>query len=312
MSGHGTIVVTPRSLSADGHPALGRLTAAGYDLVFPSPGRVPKPEELRAALPSAVGYLAGTERIDRATLAAAPSLRVIARNGIGTDGVDLAAAAEAGVRVETAAGANAQGVAELAIGLLLTAARRIPWHDHALKLDGWTRSIGLETNGRTLGVVGCGQIGRRVSRMALGLGMRVIAFDAYPDSGFAPGDGFEWVDLDRLLAESDAVTLHAPPAPEGPLIGGNELARLRTGAILVNTARASLVDLDAVWEAVREGRLWSYATDVFDTEPPAPHPLYEHERVIVTPHLGGYTEESVDRAAEAAVDNIIRVLDAPR
>jgi D-3-phosphoglycerate dehydrogenase len=305
------IAITPRSLSGVHHPALAALEAEGYELVFPSPGRVPSPEELRATIPGCVGYLAGTERIDEALLSRAPSLRVVSRNGVGVDAVDLQAAERLGVTVVTAPASNAQGVAELAVTLLLALARRIPWHDARLKHDDWSRRQGIEVAGRTLGVIGCGQIGQRVTRMALGLGMRVRAFDAYPSPSFDPGDGFEWAELAGVL-DADFITLHAPGSPDGPLIDAAALAAMRPGGFLVNTARASLVDLDAVLDALRSGRLAGFATDVFDTEPPEPHPLFTDDRVIVTPHLGGYTEESVDRAAEAAVGNLLRVLRSRR
>ncbi|MFT9473957.1 phosphoglycerate dehydrogenase [Streptomyces sp. 11-1-2] len=304
------IAVTPRSLSQGGHPALAALEAAGYDVVFPTPGRQPTREEQLRFLPACVGYLAGVEPITREVLAAAPVLKVISRNGVGVDSVDLTAAAEQGVAVETAAGANAQGVAELAIALLLAGLRRIPPQDAALKAGRWQRIEGREVVGRTLGVVGCGQIGRRVVRLGLGLGMSVRAFDAFPDPEFTPAGDFSYTTLEDLLARSDAVTLHCPPA-ERPLIDKGAIAAMRPGAHLVNTARSSLVDDGAVLEALAGGRLIGYATDVYDQEPPAPQELLRHPQVITTPHIGGYTGESVERATRAAVENLLRVLNPP-
>ncbi len=304
------IAVTPRSLSQAGHPALAALEAAGYDLLFPTPGRQPTREEQLRFLPSCVGYLAGVEPITREVLAAAPGLKVISRNGVGVDSVDLTAAAERGVAVETAAGANAQGVAELAIALMLAGLRHIPPQDVALKAGRWQRIQGREVAGRTLGVVGCGQIGRRVVRLGLGLGMSVRAFDAFPDPEFTPAGDFSYTTMEDLLAGADAVTLHCPPA-ERPLIDKAAIAVMRPGAHLVNTARASLVDDGAVLDALEDGRLIGYATDVYDQEPPEPKELFHHPRVITTPHIGGYTGESVERATRAAVENLLRVLTVP-
>lgn len=302
------IAVTPRSLSQGGHPALAALEAAGYELLFPTPGRQPTAEEQLRFLPSCTGYLAGVEPISREVLAAAPKLRVISRNGVGVDSIDLAAAAEQGVVVETTAGANAQGVAELAITLMLSGLRQVPCLDAALKGDRWERRLGREAEGRTLGVVGCGQIGRRVTGLALGLGLSVRGFDAAPDPSFRPAGDFAWTNLEDLLARSEVVTLHCPPARR-PLIDATAIDTMRTGAYLVNTARSSLVDDGAVLGALLSGRLAGYATDVFDREPPAPHQeLTHHPRVISTPHIGGHTVESVDRAAGAAVENLLRVL----
>ncbi|GHJ35529.1 NAD(P)-dependent oxidoreductase [Streptomyces sp. TS71-3] len=261
-------------------------------------------------LPACVGYLAGAEPITREVLAAARSLKVISRNGAGVDAIDLAAAAERGIAVETAAGANAQGVAELAITLILAGLRHVPAQDAALKAERWERIEGRELAGRTLGVVGCGQIGRRVVRLGLGLGMSVRAFDALPDPGFAPAGNFAYTTMRDLLARSDAVTLHCPPA-ERPLIDRDAVAAMRPGAYLVNTARSALVEDGAVLEALGEARLGGYATDVYHREPPAPDELIRHPRVITTPHVGGYTTESVERATWAAVENLLRILTTP-
>lgn len=301
----GRIAITPRSLSEHGHAALEPLTEAGYELVFPSPGRQPTEAELRAVLPGCVGYLAGVEPVGRALLeAASPTLRVISRNGVGTDAIDRAAAAEHGIAVRVAEGANAEGVAELAIALMLAATRHLPAADRAIKAGGWRRRAGVELRGRALGLVGAGRIGRRVAELALGLGMRVRAFDAFPDDGFRPRGDFAYAPLEDVLAGADVVSLHCPPAAE-PLIGSRQIATMTPGALLINTARAGLVDEGAVLAALESGRLGGYATDVFVQEPPELTPLLLRDDVVTTPHVGGYTAESVDRAARAAVDNLL-------
>ncbi|GAA2245037.1 oxidoreductase [Herbiconiux moechotypicola] len=305
----GRIVVTPRS--AYGHPALERMRDAGYELVFPSPGAVPTPEQQRAALGSAVGYLAGVEPVTRETLAAAPRLRAISRNGTGADAIDLAAASELGVEVLRAPAANAQGVAELAVGLMLAAARSLPSATAAIRAGEWGRWEGIELAGRRLGLVGAGQVGRRVARVALALGMSVRAFDAYPDSSFAPDGDFAFAPLEEVLATAEVLSLHAPPAAT-PLLDARALAALPAGAILVNTARASLVDEAAVLAALDSGGLRAYATDVFEVEPPGVTTLTAHPAVLGTAHIGGFTRESVDRALGAAVSNLLDALDSDR
>lgn len=305
----GKIAVTPRSLSRSGHPALQALADAGYEVIFPTPGKQPTPDELRAFLPSCVGYLAGVEPIPADVLAVCPHLKVISRNGVGVDNVDLAAAAALGIAVEKAAGANARGVAELAISLMLAGLRHVPWSDQQLKQGAWARREGIEVCGRTLGVVGCGQIGRHVAQMALGLGMHILGYDPDPDPWFWPEGNFSYADLNTLLCQSDVVSLHCPPAAR-PLIDAAALERMKPGVYLVNTARAALVDEAAVLQALQSGRLRGFATDVFDREPPALTPLLSHERVIITPHAGGLTEESIERATEAAVKNLLKVLES--
>ena len=144
--------------------------------------------------------------------------------------------------------------------------------------------------------------------MALGLGIRVHGYDLFPDPTFAPSGDFGYVNLDELLRESDVVSLHCPPA-EHPLIDAAAIDRMKTGAYLVNTARAALVDDEAVLQALKTGKLRGFATDVYNHEPPKMTPLLCHERVIATPHAGGLTEESIERATEAAVRNLLKALE---
>jgi D-3-phosphoglycerate dehydrogenase len=303
------ILVTPRSLTKGGDPALELLKKAGYEVVFCTPGKAPDEAELIGLLPGCVGWIAGVEKIGDAVLASAPGLKAISRNGTGVDAIDLAACRRRGVAVLRAEGANARGVAELAIGLALALLRSIPWSDAAMKAGKWERRQGGELEGKTLGVVGTGKIGRLVARFGLGLDMKVVGTDTYPDAGLAKTAGFRYAQLADLLAGSDVVSLHCPHEPgQKPLVDAAALAAMQPGALLVNTARSGLVDPDAVLAALKAGRLAGYAVDAYDGEPPAPHPLFGHERVVTTPHVGAYTSESVARATRAAVDNLLAAL----
>lgn len=303
----GKIAVTPRSLSRRGHPALEELRHAGYEVFFPTPGKQPSEEEVAAFLPACVGYLAGVESIPARVLNQCPDLKVISRNGVGVDNIDADAARSLGIAVELAVGANSQGVAELAITLMMAGLRHVPRSNGQLKRGVWERHIGIEIKECTLGVVGCGQIGKKVAKMALGLGMRVRAYDLYPDPSFAPGGDFKYEALDALLAEADVISLHCPFKGQ-PVIDAAALAGMKTGAYLVNTARAALVDEAALLKALETGRLQGFATDVYASEPPQVTPLLGHESVITTPHAGGFTRESVARATKAAVDNLLKHL----
>jgi D-3-phosphoglycerate dehydrogenase / 2-oxoglutarate reductase len=303
------ILITPRSLTKDGHPDLARLTAAGYELVLSSPGKQPGEEELLRLVPGCVGWLAGVETISARVLEAAKGLRAISRNGTGIDNIDRAAAERLGIRILRAEGANARGVAELAIGLVFALARSIPFSDRVLKSGEWERRKGMELLGKRLGVVGCGRIGRLVAEIALGLGMDVLGYDVMPDARFRPPERFRFTSLDELLSASHVVTLHCPPLPDGrPLIDAGALARMRKGALLVNTARYDLIDAEALTAALASGHVAGAAIDVFDREPPTGNPLVTSDRVIATPHIGGFTEESVDRAVGVAVTNLLESL----
>lgn len=303
------ILVTPRSVTRAGHPALQRLREAGYEVVFCTPGVQPDEAELLRLLPGCIGYLAGVEKIGARVLETATDLRVISRNGTGVDNIDAAAARQHGIVVCRAEGANARGVAELTLALVLALARSIPLCDRSIKGGGWERPIGFELCGRTLGLIGCGRIGRLVAGLALAFDMEVLAYDPLPEPAFAPAPRFRYANLEEVLDRADVLSLHAPPSADGrALIDRAALSRMKRGVCLVNTARASLLDAAAVFEALESGQLAGVALDAFDPEPPTDRRLACHPRVIATPHAGGLTHESVDRAVTVAVDRLLETL----
>ncbi len=300
------ILVTPRSLTKGGDPALDLLTEEGFEIIFSTPGAMPPEEELIELLPGCVGYLAGVEQITAAALESASGLKVISRNGTGINTIDLQAAQRLNIEILRAEGANARGVAELTLGVILSLIRSIPFSDACMKRDKWERRKGVELQGRTLGLIGCGKIGQLVAQLALAFGMQVLAHDAFPDREFSPSADFRFTDLDEVLAKSEIISFHCPEQPDGrPILDRERLGRLKPGVFVVNTARASLIDETAILETLHEGRVAGLALDVFEREPPASTPLLLDSRVIATPHIGGFTSESVSRATLAAVENLL-------
>ena len=304
------ILVTPRSVTQHGHPSLDRLKGAGYEVVLGPAGRQPTPAELRQLLPGCVGYLAGVEPVGADVLAAATGLRIISRNGTGVDNIDGPAAAARGIAVLRANGANARGVAELTLGLIFSLARRLPATDAALKRGEWTRQSGLELEHRTLGLVGCGRIGQMVAKAAGALGMQVIAHDPVVEDKFNPGSFLRYASLNSTIHNADILSLHCPPPPDGkPLLDATRLASVRRGVLIVNTARSDLIDQAAMLAALDSGAVGGLALDVFDEEPPLDLTLVRHPKVIATAHIGGFTQESINRAMDVAVDNLLLALD---
>jgi D-3-phosphoglycerate dehydrogenase len=332
------ILVTPRSVTSDGHPALDRLARAGFEVVMPPAGKMPTVSDLKQLLPGCVGWLAGVEPITDDVLAAAIDLRVISRNGTGVDAIDLESARRRGVEICRADGANARGVAELAIGMVLSLARSLPFSDAAIKSGGWSRRKGFELEGKTLGVVGCGKIGRIVAGLARGLGMQVVGHDPFaekfqaasalpiggqaapdlpvlqqpapdlPIGGQAASD-LPLVYLEELFAMSHVITLHCPPPADGrPLVDARRLGLAMPGVVIVNTARHELVDIPALVAAIERGHVAGAALDVFDAEPPVERSHLASDRILATPHIGGFTDESVDRAVDVAVTNLLDAL----
>jgi len=199
-------------------------------------------------------------------------------------------------------GANAQGVAELTLGLALLAARSIHFADRGLKEGIWRRSMGAELNGRRVAVVGYGRIGQAVARLFAAFGSVVSVIEPL-DVATEP---FARVDLEFAIREAELITLHCPPAPDGkPLLGKMLLSRARPGLTLINTARRTLVDEEELLQQLENGRIAAYCSDVFDQADATAANLIAHPQVIATPHLGAFTRESVDRAALEAVQNLL-------
>lgn len=305
------ILVTPRSLTAEPHPEVERLRQLGFDIVYSTAGAMPTEQELMTLVPDCVGWLAGVEPVTPRIIAAADKLKVISRNGVGVDNLPIETLNERGVQVMIAEGANAMGVAELTIGLMFSALRSIPLADAGIKAGGWPRVRGLEIRGRTIGIIGCGAIGREVARMVIALGAKVLAFDPMRPNLDLPSASFAYAEVDEIIAAADVLTLHCPlPRDGSALLTAKRLANSRPGQVIVNTARSKLIEEAALLEALDDGRISTYATDVFDEEPPTSLALASHPRVIATSHIGGFTAESVERATRIAADNLLAALRA--
>ena len=241
-------------------------------------------------------------------LEAAGNLKVVARAGIGLDNVDVEAATRRGVRVVNAPQSNIISAAEQAMALMLAQARNIPRADEALRRGAWERSRweGVELAGKTIGLVGLGRVGALVAQRAAAFGMRVIAFDPYVSPERAKEMGVDAMpSLEALLVQADFVSIHLPRTPETEgLIGEHELSLMKRGARLINTARGGIVDEDALAKALESGHLGGAALDVYAVEPTTQSPLFGHDNVVVTPHLGASTKEAQDKAGTAVAEMV--------
>ena len=241
-------------------------------------------------------------------LAAARNLKVIARAGIGLDNVDVEAATRRGIMVVNAPQSNIISAAEQTMALLLAQARNTPRADAALRGGSWERSRweGVELAGKTMGLVGLGRVGALVAQRAAGFGMRVIAFDPYVSTDRAKEMGVDAMpSLEALLVQADFVSIHLPRTSETEqLIGERELALMKQGARLINTARGGIVDEDALAKSLESGHLGGAALDVFTTEPTTDSPLFGLESVVVTPHLGASTKEAQDKAGTTVAEMV--------
>ena len=303
------ILITPRSLSRGGHPALEPLKEAGFELSMPAPGQMPTEKQLMEALPGCAGWLAGVEPVTPAVMDKASDLRVISRNGTGVDNLPLELLEKRGIALRRADGANARGVAELALALALAGLRKIVSTHEGMRQGKWPRQIGTEVLGARAGVIGLGAIGSAFAEFCLGLGAEVHGYDPYAPENRSIHENFVRSSFADAVKNSIIISLHAPMPESGEaLVGENEIKLMAQGAVVVNTARAGLVDEAAMLAALNDGHIGCYATDVFHSEPPEDTPLLSHPNVITTTHIGGFTSESVYRATRCAVDNLLEVL----
>jgi D-3-phosphoglycerate dehydrogenase len=269
------------------------------------------PEALEAAIGEydAVVVRSAT-KIKAAHIAAAKRLKVIVRGGVGVDNIDVAAAEAEGVRVMNTPSASSTSVAELALALMFALARQIPRADTSMKSGTWDKKSfakGMELEGKTLGVIGVGRIGRTLARKASALGMVVIGAD--PALGHAGSiDGLTLLPPDDVFSRADIISLHMPKPMGRPAIGPGEFAKMKDGVMLVNCARGGVVDEAALLEALGSGKVAGAALDVFEVEPPKDLALVNHPRVIATPHVGASTVEAQARVGLEVADVLLKEL----
>jgi phosphoglycerate dehydrogenase-like enzyme len=281
------------------------------------PDRILRGDDLAAVLADVDGaILTAYEHLPREVLeAAAPRLRVLSKYGVGIETIDLEAATELGIPVTNTPGANSLGVAEHTVTLMLASLRRVRELDRLVREGRWNdarKLIGGDIEGSTLGLVGYGNVGQLVGRRAAALGMRVLAYDPYQSAERIAATGATKVDdLGEMLGASDAVSLHMVVTPQTRgMFDANLFARMKPGAVFVNTARAALVDQDALIDALRSGRLSAAGIDVPEPEPLGTEsPLFGVENLIITPHHAGTTVRTRERTLTQAAENLVLLLD---
>ena len=307
------ILVTMRGLDTSENGPLAALYRAGHTVrVEPRPAGASAADAAKA-LEGCPAVIAGGERYDGELFDAAPGLRHVARFGAGFDAIDVAAATARGVVVTNGAGANANAVADLTLGLMIALARNVALHDRNIRGGVWQGRMGADVWGQTLGIVGLGRIGQLVARRARGFDMKLIAYDPYPNLAAAQELGVELVPIERVFAEADFVTLHLPASAETHgLVDARLLALMKPTAYFVNCARGPLVDEDALYEALAEGRIASAGLDVRVKEPPQDTRLNALDNVVMTPHTGAATPKARDASGRAAAEAVVRVLRGER
>jgi phosphoglycerate dehydrogenase-like enzyme len=293
--------VASRSFSK--HALLRTELAARYpNARFNDAGASLRGEELITFLGGCEKAVLALEIVDDALLARLPELKVISKFGVGLDSFDLAAMERRGVSLAWTPGSNSRSVAELALMMMLAVLRRLPEAQADLGAGAWRQLKGATLTGKTVGLIGLGAVGRELVSLLAPFAARVIAHDPAANRPFAQAKGVELLSLDDLLGASDLVSLHVPlTAGTRNFIDAANLAKMRSSAALINTARGGLVDEAALLNALDAGRLGGAALDVFAAEPPSDSRLLSHPKVLRTPHIGGSTEEAIVAMGRAAI-----------
>jgi D-3-phosphoglycerate dehydrogenase / 2-oxoglutarate reductase len=303
------VLITPREVAQFEDRYRDVLVDAGLDIVYPPPADVNQPTaaELRIALAGVSAAVAGSEPYPAAFLSEFPQLRVIARVGVGYDAIDVAAATARGIAITIAPNTNQGSVAEHTFALLLGFTRQLPARHDGVMHGQWPRGMSQPLRNRTIGLAGLGRIGKAVALRALAFDMRVLAYDPVPDQAFANAHQITMMPFDRLLADSDYLSLHLPLTPETRwLMNGTTFAKMKPTAVLINTSRGALVREADLVEALQRKQIAGAALDVFEQEPlPPKHPLLGLDNVVLTPHAAGVDILSLGDMARSAAEAVV-------
>jgi len=304
------VLVSPTSYGKNDARLKTELEAQVGEVVYNPTGKPLTSAEVAQLLPGVDGYIAGLDAIDSRALQAADRLKVIARYGVGVDSVDLEAARKKGIVVTNTPGANSVSVAELALGLMLALARQIPEAVEAVHQGKWPRYSGVSLEGKMIGILGLGAIGKQLARRLGGFDCKTMAFDPFADTVFAKEHSIILASLEAVTEQSDFISLHLPLLAETRgIVNDAFLSRMKKGSFLINTSRGEVVDEGALLKALQSGHLKGAGLDAFTVEPPeAGNPLLALPQVIATPHLGAQTDGATSNMGWLAMKDCLAVL----
>ncbi len=304
------ILITPRSFASFSDKSLKMLTERDYKIKRNNTGRPYKKEEMLKLIKGIDGIIIGIDELSAEIIEEADELKVISKYGTGLDNIDINMATNKKIVVTNTPTANIDAVADLAFGLILSLARRVPEADRKTKSGKWGKIIGKSVWEKTIGIIGLGKIGRQLVKRAKGFEMNILAFDIVKDKKFVQKYGIKYVNLEKLLRKSDYITIHIPlNDATRNMISYEELEKVKKDAFLINTSRGGIVDEEALYDALKNNKLRGAALDVYNNEPLRESPLKELDNVIMTPHIGAYTEEAIENMSIQAAQNLIDVLE---
>jgi D-3-phosphoglycerate dehydrogenase len=304
------VLVTATSYASQDERLRTTLEEKVGEVLYNTTGKPLSSSQLQVLLPAVDGMIAGLDEIDSTALSSAPELKIVARYGVGYNNVDMEAARLHQIIVTNTPGANAKSVAELTIALILNLLRPVIPAVQKTKEGEWPRFKGISLQGKTVGLVGCGEIGKETARKLAGFDCEILAYDVFEDKIFASKQDVHYVHLEGLLTKSDLVSLHIPGVPEtAGMVNEDFLSKMKPGSYLVNTARGELIDESALVSALQSGHLRGVALDVFQQEPPeVDNPLLKMDQVIVTPHMGAHSDSATNAMGWMALGECLAVL----
>jgi D-3-phosphoglycerate dehydrogenase / 2-oxoglutarate reductase len=303
------VLVTSKSFGRQSPEALRLLEASGIQVVWASRPS-PTPAQIAAEVPGCEALVVGNDTVDEAVLAAGDRLRLVHMHGTGLDGIAVRAASAHGILVANAPGANRNAVAELTVALMLVAARQVDQHLEVVRAGGWERRAGREVSGKTVGVLGLGNIGRRIVELLAGFSVQVVAYEPRPDPAWAAAHGVRLAAApEEVFASADFLVLALPLSDQTRnLVDARRLGLMKPEAFLVNTARGGLVDEQALAAAVRGGRLAGAALDAFSQEPLPADSVLRIPGIVLTPHLAATSVETAATVSNIVARNVVDVL----
>ena len=310
----GKILVTPRAFAKSGMEQIERLRKEGCEVHVNETGKSYTKEEFISYAKDVDGIIIGVDLADKEMLDQCPNLKAIAKYGVGVDNIDMEYAQKKGIKVSRTIGSNSLSVAEHAMGLIFTLAKNTYSAVQDVKNGNWNKVYGFELQGKTIGIIGFGNIGKNLARLAQGMNMKVMAYDAMPiDTEYAEKNHIMIAEYEQLLKESDVISVHMPLTAETKdMIDKKAFAIMKSNAIVINAARGGIINEADLYEALMNKRIAGAGFDVFTQEPPKDSPLLKLNNFILTPHTASKTKEADDNTIRMSTANILRDLEVSK
>ncbi len=300
------ILVTSRSFSQVSEEPIKLLKQNNFLIDFKQESGLYGEEDFLKVIGAYDAVIVGADHMTAKVIEAGRKLKIICKHGAGVDNIDCEKAKEKGIPVTNVPATNSDAVADFTFGLILNIARKISESAFEVKQGKWNKNIGVNVYKKTLGIIGCGAIGRRVAKRAKGFDMQILAYDPYVTKSTNASD-INLVDFETLIKESDFISIHVPLTPDTRnLISSNEMQQMKKGAFIINTARGGIVDENALYQYLANGHLGGAALDVTEQEPIQDSPLLKLNNVIITSHIASYSKEALNAVSMACAKNIIK------